>query len=424
MKRQKRSSLVLVALVCSGLLAGSLRLDAAQGAGPAFQIFGDSLEQNYMDVAFNPATASYLVVWATAQDSYTQDLWARPVLLDGALLPAFNISSDSGSLMNKLAVATDTTRGYFLIVAVDDNGSGNWIVARTVNWNGSDLGTTTYIYTGSFWDYGAGPAAVYNPQTDEYLLVYEDTSHTSCSYTQVMAARLDPDSLLPGTPVAVGGCDTSQYSIYGRVAYQPGSNRYQVIYDEIDLSDYSDHLMTRSLSADLSDIGPEVEIASDARYSSDMSITSGAGGFLVTYVGEDDNGLIQVFGQFIDPNGNLVGSLIPITHEQVNQYGWYIPRASFLGALGYTATWSFLLSTTPPDSFDSYYRFVPNRPEPPHTAQMVLANGASHEGNPVVACVPDMQCLLVYLSDQGGDYDIYGRQIFITRQVLPLTIKR
>jgi hypothetical protein len=231
-----RISIILAVLVCAGLLAGSLELDAARAAGPIFEIFSDSLHQNYLDAAFNPATASYLVVWNTMQGSYTYDLWARPVLLDGTLLPAFNIDSDAGNTMEKVAIAADTTRARFLVVVLYTDDSGyNQILSHTVNWNGTDIGSTSYFYTGVWWDNGAGPAVAYNPQMDEYLLVYEDTSDTNCSYAKVMAARMDPETLVPSTPVEVGGV------IQAIRLLRPGSvscgfNHYQLIYDRVDLA--------------------------------------------------------------------------------------------------------------------------------------------------------------------------------------------
>jgi hypothetical protein len=424
MNWHKRISILLAVLVCAGLLAGSLELDTARGAGPIFEIFGDSLQQYYLDAAFNPATGSYLVVWNTYEDDYTQDLWARPVLLDGTLLPSFNIDSDAGNSMEKVAIAADTTRARFLVVVQYTDHSGySQILSHTVNWNGGQISLAYTFTTGDWWDYGAGPAVAYNPQADEYLLVYEDTSDTNCSYAKVMAARIDPESLTSSTPVEVGGCDTSEYSYYGRVAYHADSNHYQLIYDRVVLGTSDDYLMTRSLSADLSQVGTAVEIASGVRYATDMSIASGPGGFLVAYMGRDDNDYLQVYGQFIGPYGALLGSSIQITNEQIEQFAWYTPKLSYFGSLGYVVAWSLIPSSTPPDSFDAWYRIVPDRSEQPQTTQMLLVDGSSHQGFPVVSCVPEMQCLLIFLDDNSGDYDIFGRQVHLTRQSLPLVAK-
>jgi hypothetical protein len=424
MNWHKRITIILAVLVCAELLAGSLELDAARAAGPIFEIFSDSLQQYYLDAAFNPATGSYLVVWSTMQGSYTEDLWARPVLLDGTLLPAFNIDSVAGNTMKKVAITADLTRARFLVVVQYNDHSGyNQILSHTVNWNGTQISPAVNYSTGGWWDSAAGPSVVYNPQMDEYLLVYEDTSDTNCSYAKVLAVRMDPESLIPSSPVEVGGCDSSEYAYYGRAAYHADSNHYQLIYDRVDLATSDDYLTTRSLSADLSQVGAAVEVASGVRYATDMSIASGPGGFLVAYMGRDDNDYFQVYGQFIGPYGALLGSSVQITNEQIEQYAWYVPRASFFGSLGYVVAWSFLPSTTPPDSFDAYYRFVPDRSEQPQATQMLLAGGSSHQSFPVVSCVPEMQCLLIFTDDKSGDYDLFGRQVYLTRQSLPLVAK-
>lgn len=424
MNWRNRFSWILAALVCAGLLAGGLSLDAARGAGPVFEVFSDTLQQDRPAVAFNPATGSHLVVWNTAEDSYTKDVWGRPVLLDGTLLPAFNIDSIAGSMMSHVAIAADTARARFLVVNLyDDNSGFNLIEMYTVNWNGGQISLPVGFTTGSWWDYGEGPAVVYNPQADEYLLVYEDTTRVTCSYPMVVAMQVDPENLDLSTPVQVGGCNTDEWSLCGRVAYHPGSNRYQVIYERIGVSDSSNTLMTRWVSADLSQMGSPVEIAAYPHYTMGMAIASGPGGFLVVYVGEDYDGYYQVFGRFLDPNGNLLGSTIQISDEQVKRVNWNMPNLAFFGSLGYVVAWDFASSYMPPDVFDSFYRIVPDRPEPPHTTPMVLAASSSDESYPTVSCVPDNQCLLVYLDDLSGDYDVYGRPILLARQWLPLMVK-
>lgn len=423
MNGRKRGSLALAVLLCAALLAGSLELDAARGAGPVFEVYIDALEQYDLDVAFNPATGSYLVAWSSTQDSYTQDLWARAVLMDGTLLPAINLYSTANQKVNKLSIAADTSRGQFLVVSQLVAGiSTNWVQAMLVDWNGSPFGTTLLFSTGAYWNSGAGPSVVYNPQADEYLIVYEDTNDTNCAVAKVYAYRLDAAGLSILSSAEVGGCTANQYSLYARAAYYPGSNQYQVVYINVDTTGGMVYLRTRWLSADLSQLGPETVLASST-YMRDFSIINGPDGFLVTYTGKDASNRPQVYSQYLDSGGNLLGNPIQVTGEQIEQFAWSVPRAAFIGSLGYVVTWDFLASSTLPDSFDSYYRLLRGHPEPPPSPQMVLADGENHQTGPLVSCAPDMQCLLLFRDDSSGDYDIYARQLILQRQSLPLVVK-
>src|SRR4030067_535190 len=94
------------------------------------------------------------------------------VLVCAGLLAAFNIDSDAGNSMEKVAITADTTRARFLVVVHYNDHSGyNQILSHTVNWNGGQISPAVNYSTGVWWDSAAGPSVVYNPQMDEYLLV-------------------------------------------------------------------------------------------------------------------------------------------------------------------------------------------------------------------------------------------------------------
>jgi hypothetical protein len=112
---------------------------------------------------------------------------------------------------------------------------------------------------------------------------------------------------------------------------------------------------------------------------------------------------------------------IPVTMD--DPIGVWYPNVAFSGSLGYLVTWGFLKTSDPGDDTDLYYRLVPERPEPPTTPEMVLADGPGDQGYPIVSCALGMQCLMVFHDDQSGDRDIYGRMIFQMRQVLPIVRK-
>jgi hypothetical protein len=432
MNLRNKISIALAVLIGVALLAGSFGPGAAradprhaiQGISPIFEIYSDTLKQNYMAVSFNPGTASYLVVWNTWQDNFTADLWARPVFMNGSMGPVFNIDSIASNIMDTPALAGDPLRGRFLVVYYLYDGSGTYkILVRTVSYNGNQIGPPITITSEPSSSSGLEPSVVFNPHRDEYLLVYGDTSDPACSYSKLLTVRINAETLSLSTPVEIGACTTDEYYYNGQAALHPVFDQYQLVYALKDEVNSTYYLMTRWLSGDLSQIGAPVEMNNSLSNIEMANIDSGMRGYLATYIGQDLGGHMQIYGQFINPDGFLQGGpiQIPVTMNAPLGVGW--PRAAYFGSMGYIVTWGYLQTSDPADTVDLYYRLVPERPEPPQTVEKVLADGPGNQGLQIVSCVRGVQCLMVFQDDSSGDEDIFARQLFIDRQMLPFVMK-
>jgi hypothetical protein len=360
---------ILAVLVCIILLVGSFGLDAAraispagtQGLSPIFEIFSDTLKQYYMTVAFNPGTASYLVVWNNEQGSYTRDLWAIAVFMDGNLSPAFNIDSIAGEYMFGPALAADPGRARFLVAYYLHDGSGMYkILVRTVTYDGSQIGSPATIVSGNF--YGNEPSVVYNPFMDEYLLVYDDTSDPACADSKLFAVRINASTLALGTPVKIGTCTTNEYSYNGQAALRQESNQYQLVYARLDLVNSIYYLLARQLSADLSQIGTPVEMINNLGNVDVALVSSGTWSSLVVYLGDDPAWHMQIYGQLLEPNGALLDGPFQIPVTMNNPYGAWPLHVAHAGSLGYIVTWGILQTSDPADTTDLFFRLVPERP--------------------------------------------------------------
>jgi hypothetical protein len=150
-------------------------------------------------------------------------------------------------------------------------------------------------------------------------------------------------------------------------------------------------------------------------------IASGISSSLAVYLGRDASGHMQIYGQLLDPGGALLGAPFQIPVTMNDPAGVWSPEVAFVSSLGYIVTWG--VQQTSGDTTDDYFRLVPERPEPLHTPEQVLANGPNNQDMPRVACAVGMQCLMVFKDDASGDRDIYGRFLFIDRQMLPIIRK-
>jgi hypothetical protein len=417
----------LAALVCIGLLGSSFGFDTARadvinGVSPIFEIYSDSLTNYYMVAAFNTGTASYLVAWITQQDANTTDLWARPVFMDGKVGAVFNIDTSASYYMSFPALAADPTRARFLVAYHSEDTTGwNSLLARTVSYDGSLISSAITIMGGEPM-YISTPSVAYNPQLDEFLVVYDDTSDPTCGHSRLYAVRINAETMTVITAVEIGSCTTDEYSYQGNVALHP-SNQYQLVYTQYDNVNSTYYLLTRWLSADLSQMGAPVEMNNSKSNIEKVLVASGTGSYLAVYLGIDASSHMQIYGQFIGIDGNVMGGPIQIPVTMDDPAGVWFPSVAFRGSLGYVVSWGFVKTSDPGDDPDLYYRLVPERPEPPTTPEMVLADGTGDQGYPVVSCALGMQCLMVFHDDQSGDRDIYGRMIFQMRQVLPIVRK-
>jgi hypothetical protein len=419
--------IISLLFIFPSLLAGNFRLDAAQakpqvginGISPIFEVYSDTLNQNTMVLAFNPATASYLVVWSTEQDSYTTDLWARPVFMDGRLGPVFNIDSSPNIGMYYQTLAADPGRLRFLLVYYTRNDSNDiTILARTVSWNGGQISSPVTLMSGHYSS-SREPSVVYNPNRDEYLVVYDDSSDPGCSYTKMYAVRINAETLALTPPVQIGQCTADEYSYNGQVVLNIPADQYQLAYARYVDTNSTYYLLTRWLLADLSQMGVPVELNSSLSNEDVVHIASGPNGYLAAYF-TIESIYFQIYGWFIRLDGSLEGEpfKIPVTMEQATSA--CSPSIAYLGALGYIATWCSQTAANPSNLTDVFFRLVPDRPLPPNTKELVLANGPDSQYYSLVSCALGRQCLLIFQDDSSGDRDIFARQFFINYQLLPI----
>jgi hypothetical protein len=174
------------------------RLVNANGsmAGADFPIADSSSDQTMPDVAYDPSSNQFLVVW-----EQNSRIYGRLVRADKSFVgPEFQIASSSGSLSDP-AVGFDTNSKQFLVAWSDTSGWDN-IYAQLVDSDGNLQGSELDIA------YGKGdffyPDLTFNASTNEFLIVWR---HETC-YSFI-------------------GCDYNDIDIYGAL-YQPTQPTVQI----------------------------------------------------------------------------------------------------------------------------------------------------------------------------------------------------
>jgi len=342
-------------------------------AGDGFTICNDSGDQLYPDVAYNAyGNDQWLVVWEDQRaGSGHYDVYGRRVDVNGATLgdpfvvsnapdsqtaPAVGSSSTSSGYMavfaddyedisgqvfttggimtgplrtlsaplnqqQQASVAYNSTDDEFLVVWQDGR-DGNWdIWGQRVALDGTFLGRNFAICS------AAGtqmlPEVAYNPDTNQYLVVWEDRRTDADIYGQ----RVNADGSLDGGEILIAGTGSTLRQ-RPRVAFNPISGEYLVVYAyEVSASDHD--IRARRVPPAGNPTTAEIEVAhstADENYPdvACRSLEPGGGGYLVVWR-ETFGSQRDVRGERLNQNGSLLGSL-DICVEASSQWS---PRVAY-----------------------------------------------------------------------------------------------
>jgi hypothetical protein len=134
-----------------------------------------SLSRTFPDVAYNPITDEYLVVWAYGTTGANHDIYARKVGVDGIIDPGgtYVISADTDDEYSPAVMADPRDGRYLVVWSIHENGADH-IVGRRLLSNGATSGATfTISYSWALGDQWV-PALVFNSSNSQALVVWED----------------------------------------------------------------------------------------------------------------------------------------------------------------------------------------------------------------------------------------------------------
>jgi hypothetical protein len=241
-------------------------------------------EQTRPSVAFNSRTSQFLVVWADSR-SGTQDIWGQLVAADGTLV-----------------------------------GNNFAIVSRAEDQRLPDV--------------------AYNSTDNQFLVVWEDL-YWGDSDADIYGQRVDADGTLDGAsvPVAITGAVSRRRP---RVAYNPVSNEYLVVYSYEAGGDDADEVYGRLVPADSNPTETELEIgtgAADQNYPDVACRAQPAGGSYVVVWRHRDTTTDQrdVKGRRLSQSGFLQGSELDVCVQGDEQWS---PRIAYSPAADlYLVVW-------------------------------------------------------------------------------------
>lgn len=239
--------------------------------------------------------------------------------------PSFRVSGGARADEQTPVVAYNSVAQEYLVVWQDSRklaSFGNEIYGVRVALDGSRIGGDIRLSRSSALADQAGPAVVYNPAVNQYLVVWQDERPDAVPGRDIYGQRLAADGTFAGGNFRVDDPGPDGASAGSpAVAVNPGTGEYLVVWEDWRAAEFplwGGSIYGARLSADGTRLGPDFEVGfgSSENVSPQAAYHPVADRFLVVWTGihwadeelEDDVDCSEIFGQFVSPAGARLGS--------------------------------------------------------------------------------------------------------------------
>jgi hypothetical protein len=378
---------------------------SAQAVGPEIPIWVDAVPSYRPSVAFDIIHEQFLVVWYNEQGPAALDVYARRVNLDGSLSTWFSIVAGMGEKYFNPVVAYNQSRQEYLVVWTREfSTTDHDLWGSLVAWNGSTVGTPFFINLEA--DKQDFPAVTYNPNDDEYLVVYGNA--WAGGLRDIAAQRVDGDGSLLSWANISTSASADRYS--PTVAFSPELDSYLIGYTRDSGLAAGIDVAGKIAAPDLAGVSPALEITIADDGTDDLInavVGATAGGFIAQY-----NPISTPYGAAVRAR-RLAGDGTPLGPASGFPVATSVPAVNLgrtnavarADAVGYVSAW---------ENFGANYTQIYAQAISPFSDRILgplyaypVDYGNSWNRDPDIACAPWGTCLVVYESDK----DIVARLI-------------
>ncbi len=398
-------------------------MPSAPFLGDYINIWEDAVDNSNQEVIYNPERDEFLSLWISQQSDTTSDVWARRISGSGALLDWYSVYSAVGNRFIEADVAYSPLHHQYLVVMTSkfsDIDCDLYII------HFDDDGTDFSSLTGMELDTRKQehPALVYNSQQDEYLVVYQNEK--ADGFIEIVAVRIKGSdfSFIGLTRTTLAAVGANQYRSDPAVAYNPARNNYLVAYSFEDANEPRAYIASKTVSADLTNLGSEVDLSIFWGMEPDI-IAFANDQFLVVWSNLPQN---DVSARRVNYDGQPFGAGggFQLSSNPPGSFYARRPHVSFTRNMGFWVAWDRFDGTTPDEGDILASIIFPGRDQAA-SPDFFIDSDVNYQGEPAIACRPFGSCLLteVYnLSDYPlGDRDIRGRLLNLQFLYLPVTSK-
>ena len=386
---------------------------------PHFTLWTDIHDNQTPVMTYNPQADEYMLVWTTVEGPLTTDVWARRIHANGTPDTWFNVDSSAAVKYEQPAIAFSPTQQEYMVAFTDNTDYTNTdIYARTFSGNGGSISARLEIDHNTLNQWHSDVA--FNSQANEFLVAYG--SMTASDEAEVIGRRYRlSDHTLLGK-VTLASSKSGEYRSEPALAYNPWRNNYFMTYLFEDSNNHMIYLLGRTVSADLSGLGPEVEIASGTGPTYFSDVATGSDGYLVVF-----SDLGNIYGRLVGGDGTPTSmGGFPIPASTMPDYNYYTPGVAYLGSGTYLVTWNYFYIYSG-DTADVFGQFVNGSSGTLFGPNMLMDTNPYLDRGPATACNTQATCLVAYEYNDtaypGGDTDIRGRLVTAFKTYIPLAEK-
>jgi hypothetical protein len=256
------------------------------------------------DVAYNPVTDEYLVIWAYQKAAGNHDIQGCKVGVDGTVDPGgpFDISSLSGEEREPALIA-DPNDGRYLAVWRRLPADNYNIVGARLAQNGARIGNVFRISSLSATGNEFNPALALNPESGQILVVWEDDrADAGDIYGQTV--NTDNSRGDPNADFQIAGGQGHQED--PSVAHDADDGGYLVTWDD------GDDLFGQRLDDSADPTGGRFPISEAPNAQWFGAVAFGGDPYLVVWADHRSAGP-DIFGQFVSQAGELEGDEIGLS---------------------------------------------------------------------------------------------------------------
>jgi hypothetical protein len=230
-------------------------------------------------VAYDSITNQFLVVWADNWTTSRYDIYGQRVSAAGALVGGtFRVSGAAATRgVGQPAVAFDSTTGEFLVVWRDGRNWGDRgqdIYGQQVSAAGNPVGSNFRISGTAAIADDSEPTVAYGSTADEFLVAWEDARDLSTRQHDIYGRRVSGSGSPVGGDFRICGRRAVAFDMSPAAAYDPTTDQFLVVWEDSRKSGARGlDIRGRWLSAAGSPVGPDFRISGRSAIKDDSDPT-------------------------------------------------------------------------------------------------------------------------------------------------------
>jgi hypothetical protein len=375
-------------------------------------------------VVYNTTAHEYLVVWSDGRSEATRGFDIYGQRFSGAGVAQggnFRISGAPDDQTNPV-VAYNPAANQYLVVWSD----GRSEATRGFDIYGQRLSAAGTAKGGNFRISGGGavgddlsPAAAYNPNSKQYLVVWEDWRNASLQGPDIYGQRLSPTGGAKGTNFRIGDSPGASDEAWPAVAHNPTANQYLVAW--MDARNGTWDIYARRVSAAGGLLGSSTRIcqpiATANEYRPQVAYNPAANQYLVVWSDERNlaSRLRDIYGRRVSATGVILGKDFRVSGPAAVAHDLQAVVAYSPAANEYLVAWADKRNYAG-QGYDIYARRVSAAGAVTGADFRVTGTGGTADEEwPAVAFNPAGDQYLVvwqdYRSQATRGTDIYGRRV-------------